>query len=156
MQNNIVFKHTDLRKSKIQRLEKHSWSRKSWFTMCYLRSLISLPLNISALDQYHRDVLQDLKSDPKDDYLSLLRETIKCLTRPEKYFEKTLRLAINKLSTDEWALTRVVVTQAEVNMQCIKEEYHKRNSVPLERAIAGDTSGDYENLLLALIGHEDA
>lgn len=60
------------------------------------------------------------------------------------------------MGTDEWALTRVVVTRAEVDMQRIKEEYHKRNSVPLDRAIAVDTSGDYEKMLLALIGHGDA
>ncbi|KAL8133979.1 hypothetical protein AgCh_009158 [Apium graveolens] len=68
---------------------------------------------------------------------------------------KTLRLAINKLGTDEWALTRVVTTRAEVDMDRIKEEYQRRNSIPLDRAIAGDTSGDYEKILLALIGHGD-
>ncbi|KAL4645360.1 hypothetical protein ACB092_02G229800 [Castanea dentata] len=99
---------------------------------------------------------KDLKTDPEDEYLKLLRATIKCLTCPEKYFEKVLRLAINKLGTDEWALTRVVTTRAEVDMQRIKEEYHRRNSVPLERAIDTDTSGDYEKMLLALIGHGDA
>ncbi|KDP46839.1 hypothetical protein JCGZ_24048 [Jatropha curcas] len=99
---------------------------------------------------------KDLKGDPKDEFLNLLRATIKCLTTPEKYFEKVLRLAINKLGTDELALTRVVTTRAEVDMQRIKEEYHRRNSVTLDRAISGDTSGDYEKMLLALIGHEDA
>lgn len=96
-----------------------------------------------------------MKTDTNDEYLKLLRATIKCLTCPEKYYEKNLRLAIDRLGTDEWALTRVVVTQAETNMVRIKEEYHKRNSVTLERAIAGDTSGDYEKMLLALTGHGD-
>ncbi|KAF2293056.1 hypothetical protein GH714_035780 [Hevea brasiliensis] len=99
---------------------------------------------------------KNLKVDPKDEFLKLLRATIKCLTCPEKYFENVLRLAINKLGTDEWALTRVVTTRAEVDMQRIKEEYHRRNSIPLDRAISGDTSGDYEKMLLALIGHGDA
>lgn len=99
--------------------------------------------------------LQDLKTDPKDEYLKLLRSTIKCLTYPEKYFEKVLRMAINKMGTDEWALTRVVTTRAEVDVQRIAEEYQRRNSVPLDSAIANDTSGDYKDMLLALIGHED-
>lgn len=98
-------------------------------------------------------IFQDLKADPKDEYLTLLRATVKCLTCPEKYYEKVLRSAINKLGTDEWALTRVVATRAEVDMQRIKEEFHRRNSVPLDIAISGDTSGDYEKMLLALIGH---
>lgn len=75
------------------------------------------------------------------------------MTRPEKYFEKVLRLAINKKGTDEGAVTRVVATRAEVDMKLIKEEYYRRNSVPLDHAIAKDTSGDYEEFLLALIGH---
>lgn len=97
-----------------------------------------------------------MKADPNDDFLKLLRATVKCLTCPEKYFEKLLRLVINKLGTDEWALTRVVTTRSEVDMVRIKEEYHRRNSVPLEKAIKGDASGDYENMLLALIGHDEA
>ncbi|KAG4967880.1 hypothetical protein GYH30_033562 [Glycine max] len=40
-------------------------------------------------------MLQDLKVDPKDEFLSLLRATVKCLTRPEKYFEKVIGLEIN-------------------------------------------------------------
>lgn len=99
---------------------------------------------------------QDLKADPKDEYLAILRATIKCLVRPEKYFEKSLRLAINKRGTDEGALSRVVTTRAEVDMKLIKEQYHKRNSVTLDQAIKKDTTGDYEKMLLALVGHEDA
>lgn len=100
--------------------------------------------------------MQDLEADLDDEYLKLLRATIKCFTRPEKYFEELLRLALNKMGTDERALTRVVATRAEVDMQRIKEEYHRRNSIPLDHAIVKDTNGDYEKLLLTLIGHEDA
>ncbi|KAI3824460.1 hypothetical protein L1987_05920 [Smallanthus sonchifolius] len=107
-------------------------------------------------DQFGNAITKDLKADPEDEYLKLLRSIIKCLTVPEKYYEKVLRLAINKLGTDEKALTRVVVTRAEVDLQRIAEEYQRRNSVPLERAVAGDTSGDYEKMLLALMGHGDA
>ena len=78
------------------------------------------------------------------------------MTYPEKYFEKLLRLCINKLGTDEGALTRVVTTRAEVDLHRIKEEYQRRNSVTLAHAIQKDTRGDYENLLLELIGHSDA
>ena len=99
-------------------------------------------------------MVQDLKDDPKDDYLKLLRATIKCLTCPEKYFEKLLRLSINKMGTDEGALTRVITTRAEIDLQRIKEEYYRRNSVPLDRAIAKDTHGDYEKMLIELVGHE--
>ncbi|KAH7518579.1 hypothetical protein FEM48_Zijuj09G0186400 [Ziziphus jujuba var. spinosa] len=106
-------------------------------------------------DQFGNAINEDLKSDPEDRYLTFLRATIKCLTTPEKYFEKVLRLAIKGLGTDEEGLTRVVVTRAEVDLKRINEEYYRRNSVPLVQAIKGDTSGDYERMLLALLGHEN-
>ncbi|KAA0031488.1 hypothetical protein IC582_000263 [Cucumis melo] len=105
-------------------------------------------------DQFGNAISKDLKTDPNDNYLKLLRSAIKCLTWPEKYFEKVLRLAIKGLGTDEEALTRVVVTRAEVDMKRIVEEYYRRNSVPFGQAIKGDTSGDYESMLLALVGKE--
>jgi len=100
--------------------------------------------------------LQDLKADPKNEFLALLRATTKCLIHPEKYFAKVVRLAIGGQGTNEENLTRVVVTRAEVDLKIIGEEYQRRNSVPLERAIAKDTSGDYEKMLLALLGQGDA
>ncbi|KAG9129168.1 hypothetical protein Leryth_006445 [Lithospermum erythrorhizon] len=107
-------------------------------------------------DHFGNAINKDLKADPNNEVLTLLRAAIKCLTSPEKYFQKVLRMAINKLGTDEWALTRVVTTRAEVDMQRIAEEYQKRNSIPLAKAIAGDTSGDYEKMLLALVGKDHA
>ncbi|KAK9134289.1 hypothetical protein Syun_013619 [Stephania yunnanensis] len=106
----------------------------------------SKPQLNATFNHYNNEfgMLSDLKTDPEDGFLAALRAIIKCLTNPEKYFEKVLRLAINKTGTDE------------IDMKQIKEEYYRRNSVPLERAIAHDTSGDYEAMLLALIGHEDA
>nr|AAC97493.1 annexin p35 [Solanum lycopersicum] len=106
-------------------------------------------------DHHGHEIIKDLEADDDDEYLKLLRAAIECL-KPREHFEKVLRLAIKKLGTDEWDLTRVVATRAEVDMERIKEEYHRRNSVTLDRAIAGDTSGDYEKMLLALIGHGDA
>nr|QKG27631.1 Annexin 1 [Cyamopsis tetragonoloba] len=107
-------------------------------------------------DAFGKDINKDLKADPKDEFLSLLRATVKCLIHPEKYFEKILRLAINGHGTDEGALTRVVATRAEFDLKTIGEEYQRRSSVPLERAVVKDTTGDYEKMLLALLGQDDA
>ena len=107
-------------------------------------------------DTFGKDINKDLKEDPKDEYLALLRSTVKCLIRPERYFAKIIRLAINKQGTDEEALTRVVATRAETDLKIIADEYQRRNSIPLDRAIVKDTTGDYEKMLLALLGHDDA
>ncbi|KAJ9545981.1 hypothetical protein OSB04_025688 [Centaurea solstitialis] len=115
----------------------------------------------ATLNQYNNlfgnEIDKDLEGgDSDDEFLALLRSTIECLTYSEKYFEKILRRSINKQGTDEGALTRVVATRAEVDMKIIKAEYERRNSVPLEHAIAKDTRGDYEEMLLSLLGCTDA
>ncbi|XP_076903568.1 annexin Gh1-like [Bidens hawaiensis] len=107
-------------------------------------------------NEFGQDINKDLKADPNDEFLKILRATIKSLTDPAKYFEKVLRLAINKQGTDEDALTRVVTTRAEFDMKMIKDEFKKRSSVSLNEAIAKDTRGDYEDMLLALAGSNDA
>uniref|UniRef100_A0A0D9VL60 Annexin n=1 Tax=Leersia perrieri TaxID=77586 RepID=A0A0D9VL60_9ORYZ len=72
----------------------------------------------------------------------------------DQYFEKIIRLALGGMGTDENSLTRVITTRAEVDLKLIKEAYQKRNSVPLEKAVAKDTTRDYEDILLALLGAE--
>ncbi|KAJ1411360.1 Annexin [Sesbania bispinosa] len=119
------------------------------------RAQINATLN-HYKDEFGKDINKDLKADPKDEFLALLRATVKCLIRPERYFEKIVRLAINRRGTDEGALTRVVATRAEIDLKIIGDEYQRRNSVPLERAIVKDTTGDYEKMLLALLGQDDA
>jgi hypothetical protein len=49
----------------------------------------------------------------------------------------------------------VIVTRAERDLRDIKEAYYKKNSVPLEQAVAQDTSGDYKAFLLTLLGKQD-
>ncbi|KAI3871737.1 hypothetical protein MKW92_004747 [Papaver armeniacum] len=75
-------------------------------------------------DEFGTTITKDLKTDVEDDFLTPLRSAIKCLVTPVKYFEKVLRLAIKGVGTDEWALTRVVATRVEVDMNVIKEAYY--------------------------------
>jgi annexin D len=97
---------------------------------------------------------QDLKADPKDEFLGTLRAIIRCFTCPDRYLAKVIRLALGGMGTDENSLTRVITTRAEVDLKLVMEAYQKRNSVPLERAVAKDTTRDYEDILLALLGAE--
>lgn len=108
-------------------------------------------------DEHGEEILKSLEEGDEDDkFLGLLRSTIQCLTRPELYFVDVLRSAINKTGTDEGALTRIVTTRAEIDLKVIGEEYQRRNSIPLEKAITKDTRGDYEKMLVALLGEDDA
>jgi len=107
-------------------------------------------------DAYGHHINKALKTQVPEDFQDAVRVLINCICSTEKHFSKVLRLALEGLRTDEDALTRVVVTRAEVDMKHIKEVYAKRTSKTLEQAIASDTSGDYREFLLTLIGKDHA
>ncbi|KAM5551880.1 annexin-like protein RJ4 [Rosa sericea] len=114
---------------------------------------------MATFNKYRDDqgisISKALLDEEANDFQKALHTAIRCLNDPRKYFEKVLRNAIKRLGTDEDALTRVIVTRAERDLRDIKEVYYKKNSVPLEQAVAKDTSGDYKAFLLTLLGKED-
>ncbi|KAF8396232.1 hypothetical protein HHK36_017846 [Tetracentron sinense] len=103
-------------------------------------------------DDHGTSITKILLGNPSDEFLAALRTAIQCINNPLKYFEKVLRNVIDKVGTDEDALSRVIVTRAEKDLEEIKELYKKRNNASLEHAVPKDTSGDYKDFLLTLLG----
>lgn len=56
------------------------------------------------------------------------------------------------LGTDEDSLTRAIVTRAEIDTMKIRGEYYNMYNTSLDNAVIGDTSGDYKNFLMTLLG----
>eukprot|EP00252_Welwitschia_mirabilis_P004832 TRINITY_DN1515_c0_g1_i1.p1 TRINITY_DN1515_c0_g1~~TRINITY_DN1515_c0_g1_i1.p1 ORF type:complete len:314 (-),score=40.05 TRINITY_DN1515_c0_g1_i1:109-1050(-) len=109
----------------------------------------------SYKDEYGQHLNKDLKGGEKTkDFEEAVRTALKCLFTPEVHYTKVLRLSMEKLGTDEDALTRVIVTRAEVDLKNIKGYYYKRTSKTLQQAVSDDTSGDYRSFLLTLIGED--
>ncbi|KAF5204397.1 Annexin-like protein rj4 [Thalictrum thalictroides] len=103
-------------------------------------------------DVHGASITKELVSDPADEIAAVLQTVVRCIRHPAKYFEKMVGDALKKTGTDEDDLTRVIVRHAERNLEEIKELYYKRNSVPLDKAVAKETSGDYKTFLLTLLG----
>ncbi|MEX7539393.1 hypothetical protein SGI37_20465, partial [Providencia rettgeri] len=72
-------------------------------------------------DAYEEDILKQLEDE--DEFVAILRATIKGLVYPEQYFVEVLRDAINRRGTEEDHLTRVIATRAEVDLKNIANEY---------------------------------
>lgn len=49
------------------------------------------------------------------------------------------------------ALTRVIVTRADVDIQKIKEEYHRKYGVHISDKIEDIVNGNYKDFLLTLL-----
>lgn len=99
-------------------------------------------------------LLQDMKQYSSSQFARMLKIAVWCLTSPEKHFAEVIRYSILGLGTDEDALTRAIVSRADIDMKMIKQEYRVRFKTTVTDDVVGDTSGYYMEILLALVGKE--
>lgn len=97
---------------------------------------------------YGHDILKALRRESSWKFEFALRIIIKCICYPAKYFCKVLRISLDQ--SEYAALTRVMVTRAEVDMEEIKAIYQEKYGIQLEQAICKQTSGRYRDFLLQL------
>ncbi|KAK6163032.1 hypothetical protein DH2020_002873 [Rehmannia glutinosa] len=103
-------------------------------------------------DNYGKSIDQDIMACGKGNLESIMKVVIWCIDSPEKHFAEVIRAAIVGLGTDEESLTRAIVTRAEIDMMKIRGEYYNANKSSLDNAVIGDTSGDYKDFLMTLLG----
>ncbi|KAM3230683.1 hypothetical protein ACQJBY_061083 [Aegilops geniculata] len=83
-----------------------------------------------------------------------LREAVRCLESPAKYFGEVIDGAFKEGADKQAkaALTRVVVSRSDADMEEIKETYLKQHGAKLVDVVAKNTHGHYRDALLAMIG----
>ncbi|KAF2305698.1 hypothetical protein P3X46_032822 [Hevea brasiliensis] len=101
---------------------------------------------------YGRELRKAIKKETSGHFKHALSTILQCAHNPAKYFATVLRKAMKGLGTKDTTLIRVVVTRAEVDMQQIKEEYHKLYKKQLTDAVHSETLGHYRTFLLSLLG----
>ncbi|KAG0480313.1 hypothetical protein HPP92_011171 [Vanilla planifolia] len=85
-----------------EKIRNKAYADEEMIRILTTRSKAQLTATFNAYNnEYGHPINKDLKSDTSDEFLSVLRAIIKCITCPEKHFEKTIRLAIGKMGTDE-------------------------------------------------------
>lgn len=101
---------------------------------------------------YGKTFEEDIKTCGKGDLISLLNVVVWCIECPEKHFAKVIRDSIVGLGTDEDSLNRAIVTRAEIDLLKVRFEYANMYKSSLDDDVIGDTSGDYMDFLLTLLG----
>ncbi|VAH87364.1 unnamed protein product [Triticum turgidum subsp. durum] len=83
-----------------------------------------------------------------------LREAVRCLESPARYFGEVIDGAFKEGADKQAkaALTRVVVSRSDADMEEIKEAYLKQHGDKLVDTVAKNTHGHYRDALLAMIG----
>ncbi|KAG8391139.1 hypothetical protein BUALT_Bualt01G0156800 [Buddleja alternifolia] len=103
-------------------------------------------------DNYGKSIDQDIMACGKGLFESIMKVMIWCIDSPEKHFAEVIRAAIIGLGSDEDSLTRAIVSRAEIDMMKIRSEYFNVYKNGLDNAVIGDTSGDYKDFLMTLLG----
>ncbi|XP_065571610.1 annexin B9-like [Artemia franciscana] len=97
---------------------------------------------------YGDDLIDRLKSEVRGDFENVL---MALMTPTKNYMATEVREAIQGLGTDEDALIEILAGCCNEEMEEIAEAYQNLYDTSLEDAVASDTSGDFRNLLVALV-----
>ncbi|XP_047330087.1 annexin D5-like [Impatiens glandulifera] len=102
---------------------------------------------------YGSSLQKVVKNETSGNFEFGLLTILRCADNPGTYFAKQLHKAMKGMGTNDSDLIRIIVTRAEIDMQYIKGEYQKKYGKSLKDVVRSETSGNYEDFLLALLGH---
>jgi len=98
--------------------------------------------------KYNEDLINRLDSELSGDFKD---SAMGSFMTPTEYDAYCLNGAMKGMGTKEGVLSEIIGSRTPRELQEIKRIYAANYGETLENAIAGDTSGDYQKLLLALL-----
>ncbi|CAJ0597526.1 unnamed protein product [Cylicocyclus nassatus] len=98
--------------------------------------------------KYGKDIISALDKKLGGD---LEKTVFALMDTPLDYDVKQLKQAIKGLGTDEATLIEILCSRTTDQMAAIRTEYERLYKTPLEKDVAGDTSGEFKDVLVALI-----
>ncbi|XP_053556929.1 annexin A11-like [Bombina bombina] len=103
----------------------------------------------------NRDLEKSICREMSGDLESGMLAVVKCLKNTQAFFAERLHKAMKGAGTKDKALIRIMVSRSEVDLLDIRTEYKRLYGKSLYTDITGDTSGDYQKMLLKLCGGND-
>eukprot|EP01018_Ginkgo_biloba_P038548 Gb_41179 [translate_table: standard] len=100
--------------------------------------------------EYGHDIMKALKKETQGEFEDALRVTIKGMYLPAHYFAQVLNRGMKGLLNDESAITRVMVTRAEVDLKEINLVFERKYKMSLVQAFHKELSGHFKNFCLTL------
>jgi len=114
--------------------------------LCHRSPLQIAVVNRFYTEKYKHSLFEAIKKETSGDYMDTL---LALATPPAEYAAMRMNQAMKGLGTNDLVLIYHVCTQFP--MQPIREAYHRMYKRTLESDIIGDTSGDYRDLLVAIV-----
>jgi annexin A7/11 len=98
-----------------------------------------------------KDIVKTIESERSGDAQACYKAVALVTKYRPAYFAKLLYKSMKGTGTNESQLNRVMIARSEIDMEQIEKAFHAMYDKKLVDFIKGDTSGDYENLLVALL-----
>ncbi|KAF8043634.1 hypothetical protein BT93_A1831 [Corymbia citriodora subsp. variegata] len=100
---------------------------------------------------YGHDYSESLKKEGATEFAYAFRMVVKCISNAPKYYAKMLHTSLNGRAINKSALTRVMVSRAELDMTEIRRAFKRKYGVEIQDCICQSIAcGDYRDFLVAL------
>ncbi|XP_020729566.2 annexin A8 [Odocoileus virginianus] len=100
----------------------------------------------------NKSIEDSIKSETHGSLEEAMLTVVKCTRNLHSYFAERLYYAMKGAGTLDGTLIRNIVSRSEIDLNLIKNQFKKMYGKTLSSMIMEDTSGDYKNALLNLVG----
>ncbi|KAF7464853.1 annexin A8 [Marmota monax] len=102
----------------------------------------------------NKSIEDSIKSETHGSLEEAMLTVVKCTQNLHSYFAERLYYAMKGAGTLDGTLIRNIVSRSEIDLNLIKSQFKKMYGKTLSSMIMDDTSGDYKNALLSLVGSD--
>uniref|UniRef100_A0A2K5RRG0 Annexin n=1 Tax=Cebus imitator TaxID=2715852 RepID=A0A2K5RRG0_CEBIM len=102
----------------------------------------------------NKSIEDSIKSETHGSLEEAMLTVVKCTRNLHSYFAERLYYAMKGAGTRDGTLIRNIVSRSEIDLNLIKCHFKKMYDKTLSSMIMEDTSGDYKNALLNLVGSD--
>ncbi|XP_071835433.1 annexin A13-like [Apostichopus japonicus] len=140
-------------------LKAEDWTPENTTLMDFL--LKNNPMALFAVINSYKtttntDLLEVVKTQPKEIYREGFKVLVEAAQDHWMYFAKQLYQSMKGIGTNDSKLIYIIVFRCESDLGNIADTFQQTFNCSLQSFIRDDTSGDYGNLLIALVGPEVA
>ncbi|XP_057591137.1 annexin A8 [Hippopotamus amphibius kiboko] len=102
----------------------------------------------------NKSIEDSIKSETHGSLEEAMLTVVKCTRNLHSYFAERVYYAMKGAGTRDGTLIRNIVSRSEIDLNHIKCQFEKMYGKTLSSMIMEDTSGDYKNALLNLVGSD--
>ncbi|MEJ1276668.1 annexin A8 [Cricetulus griseus] len=133
----------------------HGTDEMKFITILCTRSATHLMRVFEEYEKIANKSIEDsIKSETHGSLEEAMLTVVKCTRNLHSYFAERLHYAMKGAGTRDGTLIRNIVSRSEIDLNLIKGQFQKMYGKTLSSMIMGDTSGDYKNALLNLVGSD--